>query len=64
MNLTPEQQAVVDISNGRHLVLAPPGSGKTEMLTQRVIEELKALMNSSFVNAEKSAWGRIWRLAK
>ena len=41
MNLTPEQQAVVDISNGRHLVLAPPGSGKTEMLTQRVIAALK-----------------------
>lgn len=41
MNLTAEQQAVVDISGGRHLVLAPPGSGKTEMLTQRVITALK-----------------------
>ena len=42
MNLTTEQQAVVDISSGRHLVLAPPGSGKTEMLTQRVITALKS----------------------
>lgn len=41
MDLTPEQQSVVDIAEGRHLVLAPPGSGKTEMLTQRVVSALK-----------------------
>lgn len=36
MTLTAEQQAVVDIDSGRHLVLAPPGTGKTQMLTERV----------------------------
>lgn len=36
MELTAEQQAVVDIDSGRHLVLAPPGTGKTQMLTERV----------------------------
>ncbi len=41
MELTSEQQAVVDIDSGRHLVLAPPGSGKTEMLTQRVVSALR-----------------------
>ena len=41
MQLTLEQQAVVDIDKGRHLVLAPPGSGKTEMLTQRVVSALR-----------------------
>ena len=37
MNLTDEQQQVVAISAGRHIVLAPPGSGKTEMLSQRIV---------------------------
>ena len=37
MNLTDEQQQVVAISAGRHLVLAPPGSGKTELLSQRIV---------------------------
>ena len=41
MELTEERRAVVAIAEGRHLVLAPPGSGKTEMLTQRVIAALK-----------------------
>ena len=41
MQLTAEQQTVVDIAEGRHLVLAPPGSGKTEMLTQCVVSALK-----------------------
>ncbi len=45
MQLTPEQQAVVDIKENRHLVLAPPGSGKTEMLTQRVVSALKRGVN-------------------
>ena len=34
--LTPEQQEVVNVSEGRHLVLAPPGTGKTQMLSERV----------------------------
>ena len=41
MKLTEEQRAVVEIAEGRHLVLAPPGSGKTEILTQRVVAALK-----------------------
>ena len=45
MRLTTEQQAVVDIKDKRHLVLAPPGSGKTEMLTQRVVSALKRGVN-------------------
>lgn len=31
------QRAVIDIAKGRHLVLAPPGCGKTYILAERVI---------------------------
>lgn len=41
MELTEEQRAVVEIDSGRHMVLAPPGTGKTEMLTRRVIRALE-----------------------
>jgi len=34
----PDQQAVIAIREGRHLVLAPPGCGKTYILSQRVIQ--------------------------
>lgn len=34
----PDQQAVIDIDSGYHLVLAPPGCGKTYILTERVIQ--------------------------
>ena len=33
----PWQQQAIEISGGRHLVLAPPGCGKTDILTERVI---------------------------
>ena len=33
---TNEQQIILDLKEGLHLVLAPPGSGKTELLAQRV----------------------------
>ena len=42
MELTAEQAAVVEIDRGRHLVLAPPGSGKTEMLSRRILHALEA----------------------
>lgn len=42
VSMTEEQQAVVDITSGRHLVLAPPGSGKTEMLTQRILTAMRS----------------------
>lgn len=31
------QQEAIEISGGRHLVLAPPGCGKTDILTERVM---------------------------
>lgn len=33
----PWQRAAIEISGGRHLVLAPPGCGKTDILTERVV---------------------------
>ncbi len=33
-----DQQAVIDLTGGRHLVLAPPGCGKTFILAERVIQ--------------------------
>ena len=35
-NPTPEQQRVLALAAGRHVVLAPPGAGKTELLAHRV----------------------------
>lgn len=35
-SLTPEQEAVVALGDGSYLVIAPPGSGKTTVLTERV----------------------------
>ncbi len=36
MKLTLEQQKIVNLNEGQHLVLAPPGTGKTELLVQRL----------------------------
>ena len=41
MEMTAEQKAVVAIDRERHLVLAPPGSGKTEMLSRRILHALE-----------------------
>ena len=44
MNLnkyTPEQQRIITLTHGDHIVLAPPGTGKTEILSQRIIYALK-----------------------
>ena len=37
----PYQHEVISISSGRHLVLAPPGCGKTDILTERIVEARK-----------------------
>ncbi len=44
MNLdkyTPEQQKIITLTNGNHIVLAPPGTGKTEVLSQRILYALE-----------------------
>ena len=38
----PWQQEAIEISGGRHLVLAPPGCGKTDILTERVVHAHEA----------------------
>ena len=56
MTLTDEQLSVVNLVSGRHLVLAPPGSGKTEMLSQRILRALasgvdpKKMLCATFTN--------------
>ena len=37
MKPDPDQQEIIHLDRGRHLVLAPPGCGKTFILAQRVI---------------------------
>lgn len=41
MTPDPSQQLVIDINSGRHLVLAPPGCGKTQILAERIRLALK-----------------------
>lgn len=44
IQLTPEQEEVVNIRQGDHFIIAPPGSGKTELLSQwiyRLLQEGK-----------------------
>jgi len=41
MELTKQQQVIVDLDKGQHLVLAPPGTGKTELLVQRLSQAIK-----------------------
>lgn len=38
--LSPEQREILQLNAGRHLVLAPPGTGKTELLALRVRDAL------------------------
>ncbi len=38
---TEEQARIIALFGGRHLVLAPPGTGKTEMLSYRVLHALE-----------------------
>ena len=39
--LTKDQRRAVELGDGAHLITAPPGSGKTEVLVQRVIHLLE-----------------------
>src|SRR3954469_6337399 len=45
---TPEQAAVIALTEGAHLVTAPPGSGKTQVLTQRIVRLLTESRGQSF----------------
>ena len=42
MKLTDEQSKIVNLNKGQHLVLAPPGTGKTELLVQRLSNAVKS----------------------
>jgi DNA helicase-2/ATP-dependent DNA helicase PcrA len=44
-NLTEEQKKVITLSEGRHAVFAPPGTGKTEILANRIIYALESGIN-------------------
>lgn len=39
---SPEQEEILRLNSGRHLVLAPPGTGKTALLAWRVRDALRA----------------------
>ncbi len=41
MKLTKEQKIIVELQDSQHLVLAPPGTGKTELLVQRLSNAVK-----------------------
>ena len=47
MNLTDEQQAVLNIKDGRNLVLAPAGCGKTAVLTELMVSRIQGGMSQS-----------------
>jgi DNA helicase-2/ATP-dependent DNA helicase PcrA len=63
----PWQQEAIKISGGRHLVLAPPGCGKTDILTERVVHaheqgvEYKDMLCLTFTN--RAAKGMAQRIA-
>lgn len=61
------QQEAIDIQGGRHLVLAPPGCGKTDILTERIIHahsngvEYNDMLCLTFTN--RAAKGMAQRIA-
>jgi len=63
----PWQREAIEISGGRHLVLAPPGCGKTDILTERVVHaheqgvEYSDMMCLTFTN--RAAKGMAQRIA-
>ena len=64
----PWQQEAIEISGGRHLVLAPPGCGKTDILTERVVHaheegvEYSDMLCLTFTN--RAAKGMALRIAE
>ena len=64
----PWQQEAIEISGGRHLVLAPPGCGKTDILTERVVHaheqgvEYRDMLCLTFTN--RAAKGMAQRIAE
>ena len=63
----PWQREAIEISSGRHLVLAPPGCGKTDILTERVVHahengvEYRNMLCLTFTN--RAAKGMAQRIA-
>ncbi len=63
----PWQREAIEISGGRHLVLAPPGCGKTDILTERIVHahkqgvEYKDMLCLTFTN--RAAKGMAQRIA-
>jgi len=45
MKLTKKQKEIVDLESGQHLVLSPPGTGKTELLVHRVLNAIENGVN-------------------
>jgi DNA helicase-2/ATP-dependent DNA helicase PcrA len=46
ISLTEEQEKVISLKEGHHLILAPPGTGKTELLAQRVVKAIESGIKS------------------
>ncbi len=46
--LTAEQDHLVNLREGAYLIVAPPGSGKTEVLAQRIVRLISVAPNESF----------------
>lgn len=63
----PWQREAIEISGGRHLVLAPPGCGKTDILTERIVHahaqgvEYRDMLCLTFTN--RAAKGMAQRIA-
>ncbi len=48
VELTPDQEKLVSATDGSFLVVAPPGSGKTEVIAQRIVRLIAASDNQEF----------------
>jgi DNA helicase II / ATP-dependent DNA helicase PcrA len=46
--LTPEQETLASLREGAYLIVAPPGSGKTEVLSQRIVRLVQASTGANF----------------